>query len=127
MANNNIKKAEESNNDSKEFFSVREVAAMSGYSYGTVKRAIEQGNLAAYRIGRKFFIEAKEAEAYANLHQKQRPVEGYTIRELMNKLSLSYAFVSELIKIGELKSRKIGRQYIVSEADFQTFRQKKRL
>ncbi len=113
MANNNIKKAEESNNDSKEFFSVREVAAMSGYSYGTVKRAIEQGNLAAYRIGRKFFIEAKEAEAYANLHQKQRPVEGYTIREL--------------IKSGELKSRKIGRQYIVSEADFQTFLQKKRL
>ena len=45
MANNNIKKAEESNNDSKEFFSVREVAAMSGYSYGTVKRAIEQGSL----------------------------------------------------------------------------------
>ena len=100
---------------------------MSGYSYGTVKRAIEQGNLAAYRIGRKFFIEAKEAEAYANLHQKQRPVEGYTIRELMNKLSLSYAFVSELIKSGELKSRKIGRQYIVSDADFQTFLQKKRL
>ena len=127
MANNNIKKAEESNNDSKEFFSVREVAAMSGYSYGTVKRAIEQGNLAAYRIGRKFFIEAKEAEADANLHQKQKPVEGYTIRELMNKLSLSYAFVSELIKSGELKSRKISRQYIVSEADFQTFLQKKRL
>ena len=45
----------------------------------------------------------------------------------MNKLSLSYAFVSELIKSGELKSRKIGRQYIVSEADFQTFLQKKRL
>ena len=59
MANNNIKKAEESNNDSKEFFSVREVAAMSGYSYGTVKRAIEQGNLAAYRIGRKFLLKLR--------------------------------------------------------------------
>ncbi len=120
MTNNN-------NKDNKEFLSVREVASMSGYSYGTVKRAIEQGKLAAYRIGRKFFIEAQTAEEYCKNFNKQKNTGGYTIRELMQKLSLSYAFVSALLKSGELKSSRQGRQYIVSEEDFQNFLQKKRL
>lgn len=127
MANNNISKQQTKQNNNKEFLSVREVAAMSGYSYGTVKRAIEQGKLSAYRIGRKFFIDVETAEAYCQNFHKQKAINGYTIRELMNKLSLSYAFVSELIKSGELKSNKIGRQYIVSKNDFQDFMQKKRL
>ena len=62
MANNNISKKEMKQEAGKEFLSVREVAAMSGYSYGTIKRAIEQGKLSAYRIGRKFFIDAAAAE-----------------------------------------------------------------
>ena len=127
MANNNISKKEMKQEAGKEFLSVREVAAMSGYSYGTIKRAIEQGKLSAYRIGRKFFIDAAAAEAYCQNFHKQKSAGGYTIRELMSKLSLSYAFVSELIKSGELKSCKMGRQSIVSEADFQDFMQKKRL
>ena len=121
MANNNISKQQTKQNNNKEFLSVREVAAMSGYSYGTVKRAIEQGKLSAY------LIDMETAEAYCQNFHKQKAINGYTIRELMNKLSLSYAFVSELIKSGELKSNKIGRQYIVSENDFQDFMQKKRL
>lgn len=120
MANNN-------NKEQKEFLSVREVADMSGYSYGTIKRAIEQGKLAAYRIGRKFFIETKAAEEYCKNFNKQKSAGGYTIRELMQKLSLSYAFVSALLKSGELKSTRQGRQYIVSEEAFQDFLQKKRL
>jgi len=131
MANNNISKQQNKKNTEnktdKEFLSVREVAALSGYSYGTVKRAIEQGRLDAYRIGRKFFIDKAAAEEYCRAFHKQKAAGGYTIRELMSKLSLSYAFVSELIKSGELKSSKIGRQYIISEADFQEFMQKKRL
>lgn len=126
MAENTPKKSpsksqRQKNNSSKtkEYLSVGEVAALAGQSYGTVKRAIDSGALAAYRIGRKFFITAGAAQGYCR--QSSAGPEGYTLREIMEKLSLSYAFVSRLVRSGQLKSHKQGRRYIVSEADFQEF------
>jgi excisionase family DNA binding protein len=113
--------------EDKEYFSVREVAEMSGFSYGTVKRAIEMGSLAAYRIGRRFFIDKATAAEFCQEHKNRRSAEGYTLRELMGKLSLSYAYLTELVKSGELKSSRVGRQYIVSEEDFRDFMEKNRL
>ena len=111
----------------REYLSVREVAELSGFSYGTVRRAIDAGTLAAYRIGRKFFIERQAAMDYCCRHTDRRNVEGYTIRELMERLSLSYAFLSGLIKSGELKSVRVGRQYIVTEESFREFMSERRL
>ncbi len=113
--------------DGREYFSVREVAEMSGFSYGTVKRAIELGNLAAYRIGRRFFIDKEAAAEFCREHKNRRSAEGYTLRELMGKLSLSYAYLTELVKSGELKSSRVGRQYIISEEDFRDFMERNRL
>ena len=111
----------------REYLSVREVAELSGFSYGTVRRAIDAGTLAAYRIGRKFFIDRQAAADYCRRHTGRRNVEGYTIRELMERLSLSYAFLSGLIKSGELRSVRVGRQYIVTEEDFREFMSRRRL
>ena len=111
----------------REYLSVREVAEISGCSYGTVRRAIEAGNLAAYRIGRKFFIERQAAEEYSRQSGGRHGVEGYTIRELMERLSLSYAFISGLIKSGELPSVRVGRQYIVTEEAFRQFMEGRRI
>lgn len=115
------------NTGGREYLSVREVAELSGFSYGTVRRAIESGSLAAYRIGRKFFIERQAAEDYCRRQHGSRDIEGYTIRELMERLSLSYAFLSGLIKSGELPSVRVGRQYIVTEEAFEEFMERRRL
>jgi excisionase family DNA binding protein len=45
----------------------------------------------------------------------------------MGKLSLSYAYLTELVKSGELKSSRVGRQYIISEEDFRDFMERNRL
>lgn len=111
----------------RDYLSPAEVAAAAGVSYGTVKRAIDLGALAAYRIGRRFFIERGQAEEFCRQRAAGGNAEGYTIRQLMAKLSLSYAYISELVKSGELKGRRVGRKYIVSEADFQAFMAAKRL
>ncbi len=111
----------------RDYLSPAEVAAAAGVSYGTVKRAIDLGELAAYRIGRRFFIERAQAEKFCQSRAAGQAADGYTIRELMAKLSLSYAYISELVKSGELKSTRVGRKYVVSEADFAAFMAAKRL
>ena len=111
----------------REYLSPAEVAAMCGLSYGTVKRAIDLGELSAYRIGRRFFIGREQAAAFADARLRGAPAGGYTIRQLMEKLSLSYAYVSRLVKSGELPGRRVGRQYIISSEDFEAFMQSKRL
>lgn len=111
----------------RDYLSPAEVARLAGVSYGTVKRALELGELAAYRIGRRFFVEKTTAEEFARHKGSRALADGYTIRQLMSKLSLSYAYISELVKSGELKSHKVGRQYIISEQDFQEFMQTKKL
>lgn len=122
---NKTKQTKTNKQPAQEYFSLREVAEQSGQSYGTVKRAVDSGRLAAYRIGRKFFVPAGAAQAYCQ-GDKAAP-EGYTLQDIMAKLHLSYAFVSRLVRSGALKSRKVGRQYVVSEADFAEFMQKNRL
>ena len=115
------------NDEQKEYLSPAEVAKLAGVSYGTVKRALELGELAAYRIGRRFFVEKSTAEGFALRKGSDAVAAGYTIKQLMSKLSLSYAYISELVKSGELKSHKVGRQYIITEQDFQEFMQTKKL
>ncbi len=110
----------------RDYLSPGEVAAYAGLSYGTVKRAIDVGDIAAYRIGRRFFISRTDAEAFAAA-RRDVAAEGYSISEIMEKLCLSYAYVSRLIKSGELPSRRIGRKYFVTEKDFAEFMQSKRL
>lgn len=111
----------------RDYLSPAEVAKAAGVSYGTVKRAIDLGEISAYRIGRRFFIERGQAEEFCRKRAEGGGADGYTIRQLMAKLSLSYAYISELVKSGELKSRRVGRKYVVSEADFQAFMAAKRL
>lgn len=123
----NNEMTDEINDEQREYLSPAEVAKLAGVSYGTVKRALELGELAAYRIGRRFFVEKTTAEEFALHKGSHARDDGYTIRQLMSKLSLSYAYISELVKSGELKSHKVGRQYIISEQDFQEFMQTKKL
>lgn len=111
----------------RDYLSPAEVAAMAGLSYGTVKRAIDLGELPAYRIGRRFFVEQAAAAEFAAARSLGAQNGGYTIRQIMEKLSLSYAYVSRLVKSGELPSRRVGHQYVISEADFAAFMQSKRL
>ncbi len=108
-----------------EYLSVSGVAKLAGCSYGTVRRAIECGDLAAYRIGRKFFIERQAASEFSRRTLRRRSVDGYTIRDLMERLDLSYAFISRLIKSGELPGVRVGRRYVVTKEDFQKFMQQR--
>ncbi len=121
------KKNRRGNDTARDYLSPAEVAKAAGVSYGTVKRAIDLGEVAAYRIGRRFFIEREQAEEFCRRRAEGGGADGYTIRQLMAKLSLSYAYISELVKSGELKSSRVGRKYVVSEADFQAFMAAKRL
>lgn len=107
----------------KEYLSLKEVAALSGVRYGAVKRDIDHGVLAAYHIGRKYFVETAAAEVYSQSHQGESKAEGYTIRQIMEKLPLSYAFLVEQIKTKRLPAVKVGRQYIIPYEAFEAFMQ----
>ena len=116
-----IKKTQENTESGKEYLTLKEVAAMTGVSYGTVKRDIDHGDLPAYHIGRKYFVEREQANLYQQQHQGHIAVEGYTIQQIMEKIPLSYAFLVELIKQKKLPAVKVGRQYIIPYDVFDAF------
>ncbi len=111
----------------KEFYTVKEIAANSGLSYGTIKRSIDHGDLPAYRIGRKYFIDKSAGDRFCKENYTSGQVEGYTIKEIMEKIPLSYAFLMELVKTKQLPTTKRGRQYIVSYEDYEAFIQKSKV
>lgn len=94
---------------------------MSGVSYGAVKRDIDHGNLPAYHIGRKYFVAREAAAVYTQAHPGNGHIEGYTIRQIMEKIPLSYAFLIEQVKSKKLPAVKVGRQYIVPYEAFDAF------
>ncbi|MEG0998044.1 MAG: helix-turn-helix domain-containing protein [Clostridiales bacterium] len=113
--------------EEKEYFTLKEVAEKSGTSYGIVKRDIDKDKLQAYRVGRKYFIAKDEMENYLVESQEKWSMEGYSIKEIMKKIPLSYAFIMDLIKKDKLHAVKVGRQYIVPKGEFETFMAKKKM
>lgn len=45
----------------------------------------------------------------------------YTVKDIMEKLSISKVTALKLIKSGQLKAVRIGRQYWINEEDFIAF------
>ena len=115
------------NDAEKEFYTLKDVAEKCGTSYGIVKRDIDKGILPAYRVGRKYFIAKEEMDDYVADTVKKWGMEGYTIREIMSMIPLSYAFLMELIKSEKLSAVKVGRQYIVPKTEFEKFMDQKRM
>ena len=109
------------------FMTLKDAASAAQISYATIKRDIEAGVLPAHKVGRKYFIAASVAQEYAEKRCSLQQMVGYTIKEMMEILPLSYAFIIELIKKGELHAVKVGRQYIVSEEEFTRFLQASKL
>ena len=118
---NNIKNTEGNIAAGSDYITLKELAERAGVSYGMIKRDIDLGRLPAYRIGRKYFIKISEAGTYTETAQAKREIEGYTIKQLMEILPLSYAFLVDLIKTGKLHAVKVGRQYIIPLASFESF------
>ena len=111
----------------KDYITLKEMAENIGCSYGIIKRDIDLGRLPAYRIGRKYFIRLSEVGAYAEALREKHSVNGYTIKQLMEILPLSYAFLVDLIKTGKLTAIKVGRQYIIPQDEFERFMQENKL
>jgi len=108
-------------NKKEEYLPLKEAAQMAETAYATVKRDIENGILPAYSIGRKYFIRADDALVYQQRRQALKKIEGYTIRQLMEVIPLSYAFIMELVRSKKLEAVKVGRQYIIPKENFQKF------
>lgn len=104
-----------------EYFTLKETAKLSRTAYATVKRNIESGKLPAYHIGRKYFIKKEDVEAYLRDKEEHRNIDGYTIKEIMDIIPLSYAFIIELIHSKKLEAIKVGRQYIIPKEKFDQF------
>lgn len=109
------------NDTEKEFYTLKDVAEKCGTSYGIVKRDIDRGVLPAYRVGRKYFIAKEEMDTYVADTVEKWGLDGYTIREIMSMIPLSYAFVMELIKSEKLPAVKVGRQYVIPRQEFHKF------
>ena len=107
--------------EGKDYLTLKEMAQNTGCSYGMIKRDIDIGHLPAYRIGRKYFVSTAEAMAYIRNVRKKQDIIGYTIKDLMEMLPLSYAFLIELIKSKKLQAVKVGRQYVVPKEVFEGF------
>lgn len=104
-----------------EYLTLKQAAEETGASYATLRRDIDNGNLPAYKVGRKFFITKAAATAYGERRRAVQAIDGYTIRQIMEILPLSYAYIIELIKTGRLPAVKRGRSYIVAKTDLQAF------
>lgn len=104
----------ESRGESK-YITLKQAAALSHVAYATLRRDIENGGLPAYRVGRKYFLDTEDVAIYARAAAKKRAAEGYTIKQVMEILPLSYAFLIELIHDGRLEAVKRGRSYIIPE------------
>jgi len=103
------------------YLTIKETAAMTATAYATVKRDIDNGKLPAYKVGRKYFISNTDAHIYAAARKEIAETEGYTIRQFMDILPLSYAFVIEEIKSGRLPAKKCGRRFIIPKADMEKY------
>ena len=107
-----------------EYMTLKEAAAFSGTTYATIKRDIEKGVLAAYRIGHKYFINRRDLADYRGAGLLRQPADGYTIRQIMEMIPLSYAFIIDLIHKKKLPAVKYGRNYIINKQDFANFLEK---
>ena len=115
------------NDAEKEFYTLKDVAERCGTSYGIVKRDIDKGVLPAYRVGRKYFIAREEMEEYVSEALGKWGMEGYTIRDILDRIPLSYAFIMDLIKSGKLGAVKVGRRYVIPKGEFERFMADKRM
>ena len=109
-----------------EYMTLKEAAAFSGTTYATIKRDIEKEVLPAYRIGHKYFINRRDLADYRGAGLVRQPTDGYTIRQIMEMIPLSYAFIIELIHKGQLPAMKYGRNYIIDKQDFENFLEENR-
>ncbi len=101
-----------------EYLTLKETAFLAATPYAKVKRDIESGFLQAYHIGRKYFIKKEAAQDYAEKKSALLAVKGFTIREVMEIIPLSYAFIMGLIRNNKLEAIKVGRQYIIPHKSF---------
>lgn len=102
------------------YLTLKQAAELTGVTYAALRREIEKGRLPACRVGRKYFVSAAAAEEW----QRQRRLpqgKCYTVRQVMEILPLSYAFLIELIRSGRLAAVKQGRQYLISESELERF------
>lgn len=111
----------------KKYLTLKETAALTGTAYATVKRDIDNGTLTAYKVGRKYFIAASDAESYAINKRKIAAIEGRSIKQLMEILPLSYAFIIDEIKQGRLKAVKCGRRFIIPNDELERYLESARL
>ena len=102
------------------YLTLKQAAEECGVTYAALRREIEKGTVPACRVGRKYFVSAAAAAAFKD---SRRTPEGecYTVRQVMEILPLSYAFVIELIRRGELKAVKSGRQYLIGQSELERF------
>lgn len=103
------------------YLTLKQAAEICGVPYAALRREIEHGAVSACRVGRKYFLSQTVVEQYRQQQEEKPQPEGYTIKELMEVLPLSYAFLIDLIKQGRLQAVKCGRSYIIPKqglADF---------
>lgn len=103
------------------YLTLKEISRLALTPYATIKRDIEAAILPAYKVGRKYFIRQEDAEVYCAKRQRLLAIDGYTIREIMDIIPLSYAFIIELIREGRLPAVKVGRQYKIPKEQFKQF------
>lgn len=111
------------------YLTLKQAAEEYGLSYTAMRRDAERRILPAFRTGRKYFISRDAAECYAEKgrHLQEQAADGYTLKEVMSILPLSYAFLIELIKKGNLEAVKCGRRYIVPKPALDDFLQRSRV
>jgi len=110
-----------------QYITLKETSVLTGAAYATLRREIDNGRLTAYKVGRKYFIPRQQAENYARQRRENAAIDGYTIRQLMNILPLSYAYIIDLIRSGKLQAVKQGRYYLIPKASLEAFLEKTRL
>lgn len=102
------------------YLTLKQAAEECGVTYAALRREIEKGRLPACRVGRKYFVSAAAAAEWRAARQ-QPAGKCYTVRQVMEILPLSYAFLIELIRQGAIAAVKQGRQYLISESELERF------
>ena len=101
------------------YLTLKQAAQNSGISYAVLRREVESGRLPAFRVGRKYFLAHSDLDAFCA--QRGASAGGYSVRQLTERLPLSYAFLMELIHKGELPAIRCGGRYLVTEQALRSF------
>ena len=106
----------------KQFVSIPELAKQLGLSRVDVWQKVMSGKIKAEKIGRNYVVDSQSIYSDmkpSNIKPRKLVKEYISIPELARQMNVSRITVFNKVKKGEIKAKKIGRNYVICKKDLE--------